>query len=330
VDLAWKSEHPDFCYAKDTALTLVWIDLAGRAPHLQPMSQIAYVNGRYLPAQLAAVSFEDRGFQFADGVYEVFALFNGRILDMEGHLVRLARSCRELDIPLPMASAPLQRVIAEVIRRNRVQQGTLYLQVTRGVARRDHPFPAVGTRPTLVMTARPMDMLGKARLVRTGVRVSTQPDIRWGRCDIKTIALLPNVLAKQAAKQAGAFEALFVDGETVTEGGSTNMWMVDAAGRVITHPDNNAILPGIMRDTLMRVARAAQIPVVEQKFTRTEMGGATEAFLTSTTAPCLPIVAIDTDVVGRGTPGPVTVRLAQLMWQEIARQTGYTLPADVL
>ncbi len=293
------------------------------------MAQIAYINGRYQAADAAGISLEDRGFQFADGVYEVFALFAGTLLDLDGHLVRLKRSCSELGIAAPMSDRALVLVMTEVIRRNRVREGILYLQVTRGVARRDHPFPDPDTPPTLVMTARPMDMAGKAQLVTKGVRVSVQPDIRWGRCDIKSIGLLPNVLAKQAAKAAGAYEALFVDGDTVIEGGSTNMYMVDHKGRVITHPDDSAILPGIMRSTLMRVARAAQIQVVEEKFTLADMKGAAEAFLTSTTAPCLPITEIDTHRIDGGTPGPVTVRLAQLMWSEIERQTGYALPAGI-
>jgi D-alanine transaminase len=180
------------------------------------------------------------------------------------------------------------------------------------------------------MTAKPMDMAAKARLVRTGVRVSVQPDIRWGRCDIKTVSLLPNVLAKQAAKAAGAFEALLVDGTTVTEGGSTNMWMVDKKGRVLTHPNGTDILPGIMRETLMKVAADAQIQVIEQKIALADFKKAPEAFLSSTTAPCLPIVQVDDAKIATGTPGPVTLRLAQLMWAEIHRQTGFTLPHGTL
>ncbi len=294
------------------------------------MAQTAYVNGRYLPAAAAGVSIEDRGFQFADGIYEVFAVFNGRLLDADGHFARLTRGYAELGLPRPMSDRALGVVIGEIIKRNRVREGIVYLQVTRGVARRDHPFPVADTPPTLVLTARSMDMAGKAALSRTGVRVSAQPDIRWGRCDIKTVGLLPNVLAKQAAKAVGAFEALFVDNGTVTEGGSTNMWMVDGKGRVLTHPNGPDILPGIMRQTLIDVARAAQIEVVEQAFTLAKMRSAAEAFLTSTTAPCLPVVQIDGDKLGKGVPGPVTTRIVQLMWHEIARQTGYRLPPGIL
>jgi D-alanine transaminase len=290
------------------------------------MAQIAYVNGRYAPIAAQSVSIEDRGFQFADGVYEVVAVFGGKMLDLDGHLARLARSCRELELPMPMSQRALVSVMREMLRRNRICEGILYQQITRGAARRDHPFPKQGTVPTLVMTAKPFDFAGKAQLTRAGVGVHVCPDIRWGRCDIKTIGLLPNVLAKQAAKASGAYEALFVDDDTVTEGGSTNMWMVGEHGQVITHPSSTDILPGIMRDTLMRIASAAQIKVIERKFTLGEFLGAREAFLTSTTAPCLPITKVDTAAISDGAPGPVTLRLARLMWAEIERQTNYSLP----
>ncbi len=290
------------------------------------MVQIAYVNGSYAPIAAQSVSIEDRGFQFADGVYEVVAVFGGQMLDMDAHLTRLARSCRELELPMPMSPRALVSIMQEILRRNRISEGILYQQITRGAARRDHPFPKPGTVPTLVMTARPFDFAGKAQLTRAGVGVHVCPDIRWGRCDIKTIGLLPNVLAKQAAKISGAYEALFVDGDTVTEGGSTNMWMVDDKGTVITHPSSTDILPGIMRETLMRVAATAQIKIIERKFTLAEFMLAREAFLTSTTAPCLPISNVDGAAMSNGTPGPITLRLARLMWAEIERQTNYCLP----
>jgi D-alanine transaminase len=313
-----------------TAVRSVWIDRDLSPPQERNMTQTAYVNGRYMPASVAAVSIEDRAFQFADGVYEVIAVLNGQMLDLPGHLLRLARSCAAISIPAPMSDRALVIVLGEMIRRNRLREGILYVQVTRGVAPRDHPFPKPGTPLTLVITARPMNMVAKARLVRSGVQVSVQPDNRWGRCDIKSVGLLPNVLAKQAAKVAGAFEALFVDGDTVTEGGSTNMWIVDNKGRVITHPAGPEILTGIMREMLMRVAATAQIKVVERKIKLAEFKTAPEAFLTSTTAPCLPIVRVDGKKIGNGKPGPVSLKLAQLMWAEIARQTGFHLPDGTL
>jgi D-alanine transaminase len=307
------------------------IGLTGRRSAAQEelMAQIAYVNGRYAPLMDQSVSIEDRGFQFADGVYEVVAVFNGQMLDLTGHLTRLARSCRELGIAMPMSPAAMVSVMKEMLRRNRIREGILYQQITRGVARRDHIFPVPGTPPSFVMTAKPFDFAGKAKLVKSGVQVHVQPDMRWGRCDIKTISLLPNVLAKQAAKAAGAYEAILVDNNIVTEGGSTNMWMVDAKGAIITHPSGTDILPGIMRDTLIRIAAEAQLKIVERKFTLDEFKNSHEAFLTSTTAPCLPITSIDGAKINNGTPGPVTQRLAHLMWAEITRQTGYVLPEDI-
>jgi D-alanine transaminase len=302
---------------------------AQEEPQEETMTQIAYVNGRYAPLGEQSVSVEDRGFQFADGVYEVVAVFNGQMLDLDGHLTRLARSCRELSIAMPMSPAAMVSVMKEMLRRNRIREGILYQQVTRGVARRDHIFPMPGTAPSFIMTAKPFDFAGKAKLVTSGVEVHAQSDLRWGRCDIKTISLLPNVLAKQAAKAAGAYEAILVDNNIVTEGGSTNMWMVDENGIVITHPSGYNILSGIMRDTLMRIAAAAQIKIIERKFTLDEFKNSCEAFLTSTTAPCMPITAIDGAKIACGIPGPVTQRLAHLMWAEINRQTGYLLPEDI-
>lgn len=287
------------------------------------MPRLAYVNGQVLPLADARVSVEDRGFQFADGVYEVCAVMNGRLFDWDEHLTRLSASLAALSIAEPMSPAALTLVAKRLIAANRARNALLYIQVTRGVARRDHPFPAA-VRPTLVMTVRPFDFAQRVRQQATGVKVITQPDGRWSRCDVKSIALLPNVLAKQAAREAGAFEAWFVDRDgLVTEGGSTNAWIVTADGSVVTRPLSNAILPGIMRSTLIRLAKDAQISVEERAFTPEEAKTAAEAFLTSTTAPCLAIVSIDGKKVGDGQPGPVTRRLGELLWAEIERQTGY-------
>jgi D-alanine transaminase len=287
------------------------------------LPRIAYVNGRMVPLGSAGVSIEDRGFQFADGVYEVCAVLNGTLLDWQPHLQRLARSLSELEIRPPMTPAAFGLVAQRVLRENRIRDGLLYVQVTRGAARRDHPFPAF-TTPTLVMTARPFDFRQRVRQQSTGISVVTRPEIRWARRDIKSVALLPNVLAKQAAKRAGAFEAWFVaaDGR-VSEGGSTNAWIVTGDGSIVTHPADNDILAGVMRGTLIRLAHERQLKVEERVFTMAEARHAVEAFITSTTAPCLPVVAIDGRSVGEGRPGPVTTRLADMLWQEIARQTGW-------
>jgi D-alanine transaminase len=285
------------------------------------MPRLAYVDGRMTALADAQVSVEDRGFQFADGVYEVCAVLNGRLLDWQPHLARLARSRGELSIAAPMADAALDLAAHRVVAANRIRDGLLYIQVTRGRARRDHPFPKAA-RPTLVMTARPFDFRQRVAQQRMGVAVVTQPEIRWARRDIKSVSLLPNVLAKQAAKAAGAFEAWFVDGERVTEGGSTNAWIVKD-GVAITHPADHDILAGVMRDTLIRVARDHQYRVQERPFTLAEALAADEAFITSTTAPCLPVVTIDGRQIAEGRPGTLTACLAELLWTEIERQTGW-------
>lgn len=290
------------------------------------MPRLAYVNGHVVPLAEAAVLVEDRGYQFADGVYEVCAVLTGRLLDWDAHIARLQASLAALSIAEPMSAAALGIVARRLLRRNRAQEALLYIQVTRGVARRDHPFPKAG-EPSLVMTVRPFDFGQRVAQQATGVSVITLPDQRWARCDIKSIALLPNVLAKQAARAAGAFEAWMVDADgNVTEGGSTNAWIVDNQGTVITRPLSPAILPGVMRQTLIRLARENGIKVEERVFSAKEIGAAAEAFLTSTTAPCLAVTRIDDRPIGQGAPGPVTLRLGRLLWGEIERQTGYRPP----
>ena len=285
------------------------------------MPQLAYVNGRIQPLADASLHIEDRGTQFGDAIYEVCAVMNGRILDWQPHLVRLRRNLGELGITLDIADGPLTLQARRLIERNGHKDCIIYMQISRGTARRDHAFP--GDAPAnLVMTVRRFDFAQRTRQLKTGIAVITQPDNRWGRVDIKTTGLLPNVLAKQAAKQAGAFEAWLISGDQVREGSSTNAWIIKG-GRIITHPTGTAILPGIARDSLIRLARDAQMAVDERPFTLAEARDADEAFLTSTTAPILPVVRIDGQAVGSGAPGPVTARLAELVWNEVARQTGW-------
>lgn len=282
------------------------------------MSRLAYVNGRFLPQGEAGVSVEDRGFQFADAVYEVWAVFDGRLADSEGHFARLERSLGELSIPQPMSRAALVQVLRETARRNRVRDGIVYLQVSRGAARRDHAFPA-GLRPTVVATARSIDYAAEQARAAAGVKVITMPDNRWGRCDIKTVGLLPNALAKQAAREAGAYEAWLVDGAgRVTEGASTNAWIVDAQGRLRTRDTGANILRGVTRSGVAALAERLQIPVIEEPFTVDEAQGASEAFVTAASAFVLPVVAIDGKPVGSGKPGPVAQRLRAL-YVEAAR-----------
>lgn len=272
------------------------------------MSRVAYVNGRYLPHGAARVHVEDRGYQFADGIYEVIAVVGGRLVDGEPHLDRFERSLRELAIAMPMARGPLRVVIDETVRRNGVRDGIVYLQVTRGVAPRNHPFPA-GARPAMVATARRMDFPRDPETL-TGAKAITIPDIRWARRDIKSISLLPNVLAKQQAIEAGAYEAWMVDDDGyVTEGSSTNAWILDREGRVVTRPTSDDILGGITRQTLIRLARADGIEVVERPFTVAEARSAREAFFTSTTHFLKPVTQIDDCVIGNGEPGETSRRL---------------------
>jgi len=276
------------------------------------MSRIAYVNGRYVPHADAAVHVEDRGYQFADGVYEVCAIVDGLLIDETLHLDRLDRSLGELQITAPMGRSALKVVMREVVRRNRIRNGMVYMQVTRGVARRDHPFPK-GIKPALVVTARAIAPEKIEANNRNGVAVATVPDIRWGRCDIKSVSLLPNVLAKQAAREAGAYEAWLVDKDGfVTEGSSTNAWIVDAEGNLVTRDVTNNILRGVTRTSLFTVAKAAGIPIVERRFTVDEAKRAREAFISSATGYATPVVRIDDAVIGNGQPGSLAERLRDL------------------
>jgi D-alanine transaminase len=286
------------------------------------VSRVAYVNGRYLPLGEAVIGIEDRGYQFSDGVYEVVAVMGGRVTDWAPHMDRLDRSLKELRIRPPMSRDALKVVAREVARRNRVMNGMLYIQVTRGVARRDHPFPR-NTLPSLVMTARSIDFSVVARRAEDGIKVATLPDIRWGRCDIKSVSLLPNVLAKQEARDRGAFEAWLVDTEGyVTEGASTNAWIVDPQGRLVTRPLNAHILPGVTRLTLMKLAETLGIPVIERPFSVEEAKKAREAFVTSTTAFLMPVVEIDGAVVANGAPGSVSRRLLDAYRAHMVEEAG--------
>jgi D-alanine transaminase len=285
------------------------------------MSRIAYVNGRYLPHKRASVHIEDRGFQFADAAYEVIALRAGRPIDEDLHLARLHRSLAALEIALPMSDAALRMVMREVIRLNGVADGALYLQVSRGSAPREFAFPK-RAEPTLVMTAR-RHRGPPAKLVEEGVGVITVPDLRWARPDIKSVSLLPNVLAKQQAKAAGAFEAWQVDRDgNVTEGSSSNAWIVTCAGEVVTRPADSGILSGVTRLGLIGLMGREGLRLIERPFSVAEAKAAREAFLTSTTNFILPVVSIDGTPIGNGHPGSITRRLRQLYDAYVAAQGG--------
>ena len=277
------------------------------------MSRIAYVNGRYLPHAQASVHIEDRGYQFADGVYEVMEVRGGRLIDERPHMERLKRSLGELRIGWPLRPAALGVVMREVVRRNRVEDGIIYLQVTRGVAPRNHAFPRGAVTPAIVVTSRAMDFAALDRRAGEGVAVVTVPDNRWERVDIKSISLLPNALAKQKAVESGAFEAWFVDQEGfVTEGSSTNAWIVAADGTIVTRSADAGILRGITRAGVLDVATGKAYSVEQRRFTVAEAQGASEAFVTGTSLKVTAVTKIDGVVIGDGRPGPVADRLRRL------------------
>ena len=273
------------------------------------MPRTIYVNGRYLPYAEAGVHAEDRGFQFADAVYEVCQVMRGRLVDEGRHLARLTRSLGELEINAPMSSRALSHVMRETIRRNRVIDGLVYVQVTRGAAPRDFPFPA-DTEPTLVCLARMISPAQVRARAEAGIGVKTMADPRWARCDIKTVMLLPACLAKEAARREGASEVWFIDSEgMITEGGSSNAWIVSRKGEVITRALSSAILPGVTRASVIDMLKAEGMVFCERPFTRDEAILAAEAFVTSASATILPVVRVDGRDVGDGRPGPVSRRL---------------------
>jgi D-alanine transaminase len=281
------------------------------------MSRIAYVNGQYLPQREASVNIEDRGYQFADGIYEVVHMHDGRFIDEDRHLDRLDRSLREIRLPQPMSRAALRHVLLEVARRNRVREGLLYMQVTRGVARRDHAFPSKPIPPSVVVTIRRIPPY-PADVLKWTASAITCPDQRWARCDIKSTGLLPNVLARQAAKEQGALEAILIDSEgMVTEGAATSFWIVDKDGVLRTRTLDHAILPGCTRDALLALMRDEGIAFEESRFSEADMRAAREAFISSATSFVKPIVRIDGKPVADGAVGPVTRRVFDMFARHV-------------
>jgi D-alanine transaminase len=274
------------------------------------MTRIVYVNGRYLPYAEAAIHPEDRGNQFADAVYEVCEVRDGRLIDETRHMARLERSLAALAIPAPMSRAAWTRVLRETIRRNRVRYGMVYLQVSRGMARRDFYFPAADTLPTVICLARRLSATKGEAQAAKGIAIQSTPDVRWANCDIKTVMLLPSSIAKQRAKESGANDAWFVDEMGyVTEGASSNVWIVDREGKLVTRALDKAILPGVTRATLLDLLAREGIAVVERPFTIEEAQAAREAFITSATSLVMPVVSIDGKTVGNGAPGLLAQRL---------------------
>lgn len=277
------------------------------------MGRIAYVNGRYVPHAEGCVHIEDRGYQFGDAVYEVWAVFGGKLADAEGHFTRLSRSLGELAIAEPMGRAALTIVLREVLRRNRVKEGLVYLQISRGVAPRDHAFPTPAVHPSVVITAKSLDRAASEAKAAKGVAVITVPENRWGRADIKSVNLLPNAMAKQAARSQGAAEAWYVDDMgLVTEGASSNAWIIDQDGVLRTRDTNANILRGITRSTLLEVIGEAGLKVDHKPFTPAEALSAREAFITGAGTLVQSVISVDGKPVGDGAPGPVAARLRSL------------------
>jgi D-alanine transaminase len=286
------------------------------------LSRIAYVNGRYLPYAQAAVHIEDRGYQFADGVYEVCEVQGGKLIDERRHLKRLARSLKELKIALPMPLKVLGIVLRETIERNRVRDGIVYLQVTRGVAKRDHAFPAPDVKPSVVVLARAKDRAKGEATAAAGIPVITVKENRWDRVDIKSVGLLPNVLVRQEAREKGAGEAWFVDRDGfVTEGSSSNAWIVTRDKKIVTRPADHGILRGITRTVVMDVAKKLGHTIEERPFTAEEALAAAEAFVTAATQIVMPVVQIDGKPIGNGHPGLVATTL-RAHFYEAAEITG--------
>ncbi len=283
------------------------------------MTRTVYVNGEFMPYDDARIPIMDRGFLFADGIYEVSAVVGGRLVDNEGHLTRLDRSLGEIRIANPYTPEEWVRLQMELIARNGVEEGIVYTQVTRGAAERDFAFPK-DAAPTVVMFTQVKTILASP-LAETGVAVVTVPDLRWKRRDIKSVALLAQVLAKQAAAEAGVFEAWMVEDGAVTEGSSSTAFIITRDGTIVTRPLSNAILPGITRRSVMRLAEEAQLRVEERVFGLDEAHDAAEAFITSASSFVMPVVAIDGRPVGAGKPGPLTRRLREL-YLDLARSGG--------
>ena len=288
------------------------------------MSRIAYVNGSYSPHSKAQLHVEDRSTQFSDGVYEVIAVINGKLIDSELHYQRLLRSLAALKIKLPMTTRVLDSILKEVVRLNRLHSGLCYLQISRGSAPRNHSFP-LQVKASVVVTARKSEPAGGSAAA-SGVSIITTHDLRWKRRDIKSVSLLPNVLAKEEAVQNGAFEVWLVEPEgdkTVIEGSSSNAWIVDEDGQILTHPEGSKILSGVTRNRIISLAEKNDLNILEKPFTVRQAKLASEAFLTSTSSFVVPVIKIDGCTIGQGTPGPITKGLAKIYNKFV---TDYSLP----
>lgn len=291
------------------------------------MPRVAYINGEFVPFGEAKVHIEDRGLQFADAVYEVVAFFNGRFLDLAPHLERLERSLSELSIRNPVEQDALAKMMRELVAQNRLAHGIVYLQITRGVAKREHAFPSAATEPTVIATARALDLDGVFERQRKGVSILLVPENRWRRPDIKSTSLLGNVLAKQAAHEAGCYEAVYVDEKgRITEGTSSNIWLAGKGGNLVTRTTDGAILAGITRSSLLKILKREAGAIEQRAFTKEELLKAPEAFLSGTTSFIMPVVKVDGEAIGDGKPGPVSRELVREYWNYVKDETGFETP----
>lgn len=288
------------------------------------MSRIIHLNGQYLPEGEAKISVFDRGYLFADGVYEVTAVIEGRLIDFEPHMDRLARSLGELGMAWPVARERLREVHEELLARNGLREGRVYMQVTRGVSERDFAYPRTA-ESTLLAFTQAAEVVADPK-AETGVKAISIPDIRWKRRDIKSIALLAQCMGKQRAVEAGAYEAWMYEDGHVTEGTSSTSYIV-ADGRIVTRALSNAVLPGVTRLAILRLAAERNLALQERAFTLQEAYGAEEAFLTSASALVLPVVEIDGRPIGSGRPGAIARRLRALYLEEALDGSGATPPA---
>lgn len=288
------------------------------------MVRVAYVNGRFPPHAKAVVHIEDRGLQFSDAVYEVIAVFGGQPLDSRAHYLRLRRSLRELSIVNPWSWARFEQTLTQLIRRNHVRQGLVYLQITRGVAQREHVFPSQKIRPTVIMTSRPLDIDTLLQRQKKGVAILLVPENRWARPDIKSTSLLGNVLAKQSARAKGCFEAVYkTRQDCVSEGATSNIWMVTSKGEVRTWLTQHEILAGVTRDSLRSLLKKHSLKFSSRPFRVQAFLKASEVFLTSTSSLVTPIVRVSGRRIGSGKPGPITQKLITAYWHHVHRQTGF-------
>lgn len=281
------------------------------------MSRIVYVNGEYAPEAEAKISIFDRAFLFADGIYEVTAVIDGKLIDYEPHMERLHRSLKELDMAQPVPDTEIREMHEQLMARNNLTEGLIYMQITRGVAERDFAYPETASQTMIAFTME--KELADPVQVKTGIKIITVPDIRWQRRDIKSTGMLAQAMGKEASKRAGVGDAWMVEDGHVTEGTSNTAFIVLDGNRLVTRPLSNSILPGITRRTIMKLAEAGDITVEERPFTVDEAKGADEAFLTSASTIVMPVVEIDGVMIGGGQPGPITRKLRDLYIEEARR-----------